>query len=126
MAIVVDKKNGLSRLSIEGEMTISTAQELKKGLLDNLEDCSGLEIDLSGVNEFDTAGFQLLFLTKREANMSDKSFRIISHSPASESIMELYSMKDYFDEQNATASEMENPGTDTCPHENSEGSTLCG
>ncbi len=40
MAIVVDKKNGLSRLSIEGEMTISTAQELKKGLLDNLEDCS--------------------------------------------------------------------------------------
>ncbi len=121
MAIVVDKKNGLSRLSIEGEMTISTAQELKKGLLDNLENCSGLEIDLSGVNEFDTAGFQLLFLTKREANMSDKSFRIISHSPASESIMELYSMKDYFDEQNAAASEMENPGTATCPHENSEG-----
>jgi anti-anti-sigma factor len=126
MAIVVDKKNGLSRLRIEGEMTISTAQELKGGLLDNLEDCSGLEIDLSGVNEFDTAGFQLLFLTKREANMSDKSFRIISHSPASESIMELYSMKDYFDEQNGTASEMENPETDTCPNENSEGSTLCG
>ncbi len=126
MAIVVDKKNGLSRLSIEGEMTISTAQELKEGLLDNLEDCSELEIDLSGVNEFDTAGFQLLFLIKREANMSDKSFRIISHSPSSESILELYSMKDYFDEQNGTASEMKNPETDACPNENSEGSTLCG
>ncbi len=105
MTINVDKKNGLSRLSIEGEMTISTALELKTGLLDNLADSSGLEIDMSQVNEFDTAGFQLLFLTKREANMSDKSFRIISHSPASESILELYNMKDYFDEQNGTSYE---------------------
>ena len=126
MTINVDKKNGLSSLRIEGEMTIFTALELKKGLLDNLADCSGLEIDLSQVNEFDTAGFQLLFLTKRDANMSDKSFRIISHSPASELILELYNMKDYFDEHNGTLSVTENPGTDTCLHENSEGPTLYG
>jgi anti-anti-sigma factor len=99
MNINVEKQNGLFSLKIEGEMTISTAMELKKGLLDNLEECSELEIDLSRVNEFDTAGFQLLFLIKREANMSNKAFRIVSHSQGTELVLELYNMKEYFSTQ---------------------------
>ncbi len=82
-------------------MTITTAAELKKVLLDNLADCPGLEIDLSQVSEMDTAGFQLLYLAKREADTSNKVFRIVSHSPKTLSVLELYNMKDFFETRNS-------------------------
>ena len=90
MNVNVEKSDGLSRLQIEGEMTVLYAAALKKDLLDNLADCSKLDIDLSQVSEMDTAGFQLLFLIKREAGLSDKSMRITAHSPATLSVLKLY------------------------------------
>jgi len=92
MNVNVEKTEGLSRLQIEGEMTVFYAIALKKDLLDNLSDCSKLDIDLSQVSEMDTAGFQLLFLIKREAGLSDKSMRITAHSPATLSVLKLYGM----------------------------------
>ncbi|GBD97814.1 MAG TPA: anti-sigma factor antagonist [Nitrospirae bacterium] len=97
MKVNAEKNNGLCRLQIEGEMTISAATELKKSLLDNLANCSELEIDLSQVSEMDTTGFQLLFLVKREASLLNKVFRIISHSPKTLSVLKLYNMKDFFE-----------------------------
>jgi anti-anti-sigma factor len=92
MNVIVEKTDGLSRLQIEGEMTVFHAAELKKDLLDNLAGCSKLDIDLSQVSEMDTAGFQLLFLIKREAGISDKPMRITAHSPATLSALKLYGM----------------------------------
>ena len=99
MNINVEKTDGLRRLQLEGEMTIPNAVELKKGLLDNLAECSELEIDLSQVSEFDTTGFQLLFLAKREADILNKAFRIVSHSLKTLSVLELYNMKDFFEDE---------------------------
>ncbi|MBI5409557.1 MAG: STAS domain-containing protein [Nitrospirae bacterium] len=92
MTVNVERNNGLYKLAIEGEMTVLTSAELKRHLLYNLENCSKLEIDLSQVSEMDSAGFQLLFLTKREAIYSGKIMRITSHSEATSSVLELYNM----------------------------------
>ncbi len=97
MNINVENNNGLCRLRIEDEMTISTAAELKKALLDSLAGCREIEIDLSQVNEMDTAGFQLLYLARREADISNKVFRIVSPGPKILSVLQLYNMKEFFD-----------------------------
>lgn len=52
---------------IEGEMTIYRALELKEQLLAALAPGGGLELDLSGVTEVDSAGVQLLLAARKTA-----------------------------------------------------------
>jgi anti-sigma B factor antagonist len=96
MTVNTEKINGLCKMRIEGEMTIFNAADLKKDLLDTLNECSELEMDLSQVNEIDTTGLQLLVLTRRESAALNKSCRIIAYSPATMSVLELFNMKEYF------------------------------
>ncbi len=96
MTVNTEKNDGICKMRIEGDMTIFNAADLKKDLLDNLNECSELEMDLSQVNEMDTTGLQLLILAKREAVALNKGFRIISCSPATTNVLELFNMKDYF------------------------------
>ena len=92
MTINVEKNNGLCKMQIEGEMTIFTAAELKKELIDNLGNCSDIEIDLSQVSEMDTAGLQLLLLIYREASLLNKSVRLTSYSPSVAAVFDLFSL----------------------------------
>jgi anti-anti-sigma factor len=84
-------------LQLDGEITIYTAMELKKTILDALEECGqALHLDLSAVTELDTAGFQLLVLAKREAERRGKGFHIEAVSPATDELIRLYNMAGYF------------------------------
>lgn len=67
-------------LRLDGELTIYRAAELKDVLLAAVAANDTLEIDLSGVEEFDTAGVQLLLLAKREAGARGGSLRLSGHS----------------------------------------------
>ncbi len=67
---------------VEGEMTIYTAAEIKPTLLSLLDGCNEAEVDLSQVDEIDSAGLQLLLLAKREASRTGKVLRLVGHSPA--------------------------------------------
>lgn len=96
MTVNTEKVDGTCRIRIEGDMTIFNAADLKKDLLDNLHECSDFEMDMSQVNEIDTTGLQLLILAKRETAALNKSFRIMSYSPATMYVLELFNMKDYF------------------------------
>ena len=89
-------KNGIRRLKLEGEMTVYNASVMKTTLIDTLQKCREMEIDLSKVNEIDSAGFQLLLLTKREAAKHNKSLRLINHSDAALEVFNLYQMAEYF------------------------------
>lgn len=87
----------VAALQLDGEITIYTAMELKKTILDALGECEqALRLDLSAVTELDTAGFQLLVMAKREAERRGKSFRIEAISPATEELIRLYNMAGYF------------------------------
>ncbi|WP_018150993.1 STAS domain-containing protein [Leeia oryzae] len=65
---------------VEGEMTIFTAASIKEKLAALLSASSRLEIDLSGVNEIDTAGVQLLLATKKECQAKGGDLTLVHHS----------------------------------------------
>ena len=87
---------GHRNITINEDMTIYNAATQKPMLLEALADCDGLDLDLSQVSEMDTAGFQLLLLTKREATKANKTVRLTAHSKAVTELLDLYNMASYF------------------------------
>ena len=75
---------------IDGEMTINTANEIKKSFSENIKQSSELNIDLSLVNKIDTAGFQLLLAAKQESNKQKIPFKFTNPSQVVEHIFNLY------------------------------------
>lgn len=89
-------KGAVSRLRIEGEMTIYRANELKLSVLDSLSKAQALEIDLGAVSELDSAGIQVLMLAKKQALEKKQELRLVSHSPAVLEVFELLNLAAYF------------------------------
>jgi anti-sigma B factor antagonist len=85
-----------TRLRIAGEMTIYEAAALYQALLASLAECDTLELDLTQVTELDTAGFQQLYLLRREALIAGKSMRIGAHSAATRDVLDLCRMHPHF------------------------------
>jgi anti-sigma B factor antagonist len=81
----------LTRIVIDGEVTIYRAADLKLVVLEALRKTRVLEIDLSGVTELDTAGLQVLMLAKQSASAEQRELRLLQHSPA---VMEIFQMLD--------------------------------
>jgi anti-anti-sigma factor len=81
----------VTRISIDGEMTIYRAADLKVTVLEALRKTRVLEIDLSGITELDTAGLQVLMLAKQTAAAGQRELRLLQHSPA---VMEIFQMLD--------------------------------
>ena len=72
----------LDPLRLEGELTVQVAAEYKGVLLNALADRDEITLELSGINELDTAGLQLLLLMKREAGQLGKTVRLTEPSHA--------------------------------------------
>lgn len=97
MAVRMEQgEGGACRCAIEGDMTIYTALELKDLLLAALAQCESVEIDLAGVGEIDSAGLQLLLMTKTEAKAQGKTLNLSGHSPAVLEILELCNLESFF------------------------------
>lgn len=90
------KKGKQCKLALEGELTIYNAAELKEGLLDHLRSSSRLEIDLSQVDEMDTAGLQVLACAKKDAARSEIPFTLVNHSRSVIEVLDLYNLTAYF------------------------------
>jgi anti-anti-sigma factor len=86
---MASKKNATYKLPIEGELTIYSAADLKAKLVEALAAEQPIEIDLSQVDEIDSAGLQLLLLAKREAARIEKPLSLINHSQA---VLECFDM----------------------------------
>lgn len=85
------KKPASGHFSIEGEMSIYRAAEIKDALMQQLTENQALEIDLSRVSEIDAAGLQLMVLAKQEATALGKSLKFHGHSQA---VLELFDLAD--------------------------------
>jgi anti-sigma B factor antagonist len=83
-------------LRIEGELTIYRAAELKGTLLAAVAEHETLDIDLSAVTEFDTAGVQLLLLAKRAAAARRHTLRLVGHSTPVIDVFELLDLSNHF------------------------------
>jgi len=96
MHIDAQQENGICRLQMEGELTIYHSLEIRDGLMEHLAANAEIELDLSGVTEMDTAGFQLLLAAKREGTRLGKAVRFVSHSQAALDVIDLYDMAAQF------------------------------
>jgi anti-sigma B factor antagonist len=94
----------MTSLRIEGELTIYRAAELKQTLLAAVAANEAVEVDLSQVSEFDSAGLQLLLLAKREAGATGRSLRLVDHSPAVVEVLELFDLAAHFGDPLVVAS----------------------
>lgn len=83
-------------LFLEGELNIYRALELKDTMLSALQGAATLEVDLAGVTEIDTAGMQILMLTKQTARATNKEVRLGGHSPAVLDAIQLLDLGAYF------------------------------
>ncbi|SHN06605.1 STAS domain-containing protein [Rhizobacter sp. OV335] len=86
----------MTGIRIEGELTIYRAAELKQTLLAAVAEHAAVEVDLSQVSEFDSAGLQLLLLAKREAGAAGRTLRLVDHSPAVVEVLELFDLAAHF------------------------------
>lgn len=75
---------------VKGPMTIYECVELKRRLGDALSHLDELHIDLSEVDEMDTAGLQLLLLARREAHSRGKEARLVAVSAATQEVLDCY------------------------------------
>jgi len=84
-------------LALDGELSIYRAAELKPVLLQALAKAEGgLEVDLSAVTEFDTAGLQLLMLAKQQAAALQRELHLVNHSPPVLEVFELLNVAAFF------------------------------
>lgn len=69
MGIMIETNDDKISLSIKGELTIYTVQEYKKTIAEQFVADKEIEINMSGVDEIDTSGLQLLAaMAKQQAS----------------------------------------------------------
>jgi len=74
---------GHPALKLAGELTIYSATEARDRLAEHLDrKPAPPDLDLSGLEEIDTAGIQVLLWLKREAARRDRALALVNHSPA--------------------------------------------
>jgi anti-sigma B factor antagonist len=93
-------ENGNIFLKIEGKITIHLVNSLKQVLLDFLQKSGRFEIDLSGVTRIDTAGFQLIYLIRREAANNNIVFTIVNPAVEVKRIFRLFGEEIPYPEKN--------------------------
>lgn len=86
----------VTRITLDGELTIYRAADLKVTVLEALRKTRVLEIDLAGVTELDTAGLQVLMLAKQTAAADQRELRLLQHSPAVVEIFEMLDLVAFF------------------------------
>ncbi|HSI47483.1 MAG TPA: STAS domain-containing protein [Ideonella sp.] len=87
---------GQAVLAIEGELTIYRAAELCEELKAAQASAAELEINLAGVTEMDSAGVQLLMAAKKSAQVTQRTLRLVGHSPAVLEVFEILDLAAHF------------------------------
>ncbi len=85
--------------TVSGELSIYTASIEKQNLLTFLQSGDELEVNLSQVSEFDTAGLQVLIVLKQAALQQQKTLRYVMHSKAVLDVLEMTNMTGVFGDQ---------------------------
>ncbi len=91
-----NKRSGLCRLRFEGDMTIYHAQEMLQAITPHTEDCKQFELDLSGVEDIDSAGIQLLIMLDVKSREKNGETVIAEPSGSVYDVLNLYRLVQRF------------------------------
>ncbi|MBP0600324.1 STAS domain-containing protein [Herbaspirillum sp. LeCh32-8] len=106
MPLKYTANNGNLQLALGGELTIFQAAERKPELLHMLSHVQHtLSLDLSAVDEIDTAGVQLLLLLQREIRRSGRAIEVSAFSPAALAVFDLLQLHEMFGADSAPQAE---------------------
>lgn len=83
-------------LRLEGELTIYSVAEARDLLSAALDPGPVLQLNLSAVEELDTAGVQLLVWLKQEARRRGRTLVLTGHSPAVVEVFDLLQVAGLF------------------------------
>lgn len=81
--------DGGPALRLDGELTINHVGEARDQVNAALDEQPSLHLNLSGLEELDTAGVQLLVWLKQEARRRGKPLAYFGHSPAVVEVFDL-------------------------------------
>lgn len=82
------------QLQLDGALSIYTAADTKPRLSAALQGAIALEIDLSGIEEFDCAGLQLLLATREQARRQDIDLRLLGANAVVRELLALSGLGD--------------------------------
>jgi anti-anti-sigma factor len=78
------------------ELTMRTVKDFHEEIKDAFTECEGVFINLIGVIEIDTSGFQMLVSLKNEMKNLNKGFTIVGMSTEVDEIISLYGAGPFF------------------------------
>lgn len=96
MQITTEKRDEGVHVSLAGEATIYTAATLKQALQEAISGGWVVHVNLARVTTMDSAGFQQLYLAKRETNARKQALHLLDHSDATREVLDLYGMGAFF------------------------------
>ena len=91
-----NKTNGVCKLSITDDFTIYAIKELKNELDKKIELYQSFELDLSAVEEIDSAGVQLLLALRIELLSKSKELKISESNEIVTKLLDSYDLVDFF------------------------------
>lgn len=97
MEITANMNGRTAEVGIKGEMNIYHAQNGKEELMRHIAEADAVELDLSGVTEFDSSGLQILLLAHREMDRNGKELRVKAKSGAVENVIGLFNLGELFE-----------------------------
>lgn len=113
MQITFEKTaGGHGQALLAGELTIFHAIAMKQQLLALLAEVDELDLDLSTVEEIDTAGLQVLMLAKTEALAQQKQLKLSAHSQVVVDLLDLSKLSSFFGDPVLLPSNTDNRSTD--------------
>ena len=78
-------------IRVTGDMTVYTASQIKQPLVHAVADGpADIQLDLSGVSDFDTAGVQLLLMVHREALVRGRNLKFATPSSIVREVLTLF------------------------------------
>ena len=93
MEIELKKKASSLIMKPIGELSVYSVDEFKKCFAKEGTKSKKIEIDLSRISRLDTAGFQVLLMTRCEAGRGDKTIRYVNPSDEVLRIFAIYQEK---------------------------------
>lgn len=96
-----EDSDGLCRLAIDQDLTIYVIDELKQQISPQLKNFNKFELDLSAVEEIDSAGVQLLLALDVELKRTHKLLHLTAMSGCVTALIESYGLVDRLPNQRA-------------------------
>ena len=90
-----NKRSGRCLLKIDGDLNIYNATDFRDSLLEYVEDFKEFELDMSAVNEIDTAGIQLLLQFKKKAQEEERTMQLVGCNEEICGLLDLYQLQDW-------------------------------